>query len=812
MRNFLTSLLILICCVTNAQTFIYGKITNQSGEPIGFANIVLENNTAGTISDADGNYKLLLTEGVKYRVAFAALGYQTLWEDVYLLKNQQLKVDVLLVEVSQEIEQVIVEDVQVRKSTLTRLNPKIMAVLPDASGSIEGLIKTMPGVASNNEMSSQYSVRGGSFDENLVYVNGIEVYRPFLVRSGEQEGLSFVNSDMVSSLLFSAGGFDAKYGDKMSSVLDIKYKRPNGFGGIASGSLFGGAVMVHGDGCNHRLHHISGLRYKTTRYLLNSLETTGNYDPRFFDFQTFISYDITDRLEIGFLGNYSSNIYNFYPQNRRTKYGLLNQPMELRMFFEGSEQDAFRTYTGALSLDFKVHDDFNLKLMASAFNTSEKETYDILSEYFINEIDDALGSNTYGDSVTTAGIGAFRNHARNYLNASVYTIEHKGMLSNGNHYINWGINGKYQKITDNLSEWVMIDSAGYSKPYNGVTVGMNYSLRADNNLETKRFTAYLQDVYTFMLDSSDLNLSLGLRASYWDVNNEILLSPRISISYKPNWQRDIIFRLSSGYYYQPPFYKEMRLPIGELNRNIKAQKSVHFVAGADWNFTAWNRPFKFVTEAYYKVLSNVISYQVDNLRTIYSGKNDATGYAMGIDFKVNGEFVKGVESWFSLSLMQTEEDIKDDVWVKSDVDGNKLITYPGYLPRPTDQRVNVSLFFQDYFPGNPDYKVHLQINYGSKLPFGPPNSPRYLATGRMKSYQRVDLGFSKSLKNSNKTYSKSNPFYYLKEAWISAEVLNVIDRKNVASYEWVTDFGNRQYAVENSLTGRRFNVKLSINF
>ncbi len=812
MRTLLLAILVLVTSVAHAQTCIYGKVTNQSGEPIEFANVVLKGNSKGTITDINGEYRLQLPAGKSLYVSFSVLGYQTQWEEVLLAEGQQRKLDVALVATSQELEQVTVEDVQVRKSTLTRLNPKVMSVLPDASGSIESLIKTMPGVASNNEMSSQYSVRGGSFDENLVYVNGIEVYRPFLVRSGEQEGLSFVNSDMVSSLLFSAGGFDAKYGDKMSSVLDIKYKRPSGWGGTASGSLFGGSVMVHGDSFNHRFHHISGLRYKTTKYLLNSLETSGDYDPKFLDFQTYWSFDLTSKVELGFLGNCSTNVYNFTPRNRRTKFGLMNQPMELRMFFEGSESDAFYTYMGAVSADYKANDDFSLKVTASAFSTKESETFDVLSEYFINEVDNAVGSGSYGDSVSTVGIGAFRNHGRNYLNANVYTIEHKGMLSVEQHFVNWGLTFSRQEINDNLSEWTMIDSAGYSMPHSDTSVNMNYFLRAKNDVSSSRFTAYVQDVFSFKLDSSDMHLTLGVRANYWDFNDELLVSPRASLSYKPNWKRDILFKLSAGYYYQSPFYKEMRLPGGHINHDIKAQKSIHFVAGADMNFTAWNRPFKFIAELYYKRMTDLISYQVDNLRTIYSGQNDADGYAVGLDMKVNGEFVKGVDSWFSLSLMQTEEDIRNDVWVKTDADGNQYETHPGYIPRPTDQRLNISMFFQDYFPGNPDYKVHLQINFGSKLPFGPPNSPRYMATGRMQSYQRVDLGFSKSLKNSSKTYTKSSLFYYVKEAWICAEILNVIDRQNVASYEWVTDFNNRQYAVENSLTGRRFNVKLSINF
>lgn len=811
MRQIITAILLIFSCSLSAQqAMLKGVVTDASGKGLEMVNVVVKDVAGGETTDKNGKYSIKIPAGKTVSVVFSCIGFETHIEELIVAQNQTQKLDVVLNASAQDIEQVIVEDAQVRNSTLLRINPNVMNVLPDASGSIESLVKTMPGVASNNEMSSQYSVRGGSFDENLVYVNDIEIYRPILVRSGEQEGLSFVNSDMVSNLLFSAGGFDAKYGDKMASVLDIKYKRPVGWGVTASASLFGASITTQGDAFNHRLHHISGFRYKRNKYLLNSLETSGDYDPKFADFQTYVTYDLTERVEVGFLGNYSSNVYNFWPKDRTTKFGLYNQPMELRMYFEGGERDSYRTLMGAITTNVKVNDDFQLKFTASAFKTAERETYDILSEYYINEIETAVGASNFGDSVKTLGIGGFLEHGRNYLDAKVLSLEHKGMLTVENHFFNWGIKANRQIINDDLSEWVMIDSAGYSISSNNS--GLYHTLRAMNNIESDRITAYAQDVYSFVVDSANVHITYGVRANYWNFNNELLISPRVSISYKPNWESDWLFKFSTGLYYQSPFYKEMRTLQGVVNKDIKAQKSIHFVLGADYNFSAWNRPFKFITELYYKMLRDLVSYQVDNLRTIYSGRNDADGYAFGLDMKVAGEFVKGVDSWLSLSLMKTEEDIKDDSFQRTFDDGTTQTIYPGYIPRPTDQRVNVSLFFQDYLPGNEAYKVHLQLNYGSRLPFGPPNSPRYMSTGRMPAYQRVDLGFSRTLKNKNRNYPAGHIMHYVKDAWIGAEVLNVTDRHNVAAYEWVSDYNGLQYAVPNSLTGRRFNVKLSVDF
>jgi len=791
---------------------LFGKVTDTNNHSLDLINVTIKGEPMGTSTNESGDYQLKLPANIPFKVVFSSVNHQLTERSVILKNGQKMELNVVLEPKTEELSQIDVEDKQVRKSTLQRLDPRLMSVIPEASGNFEAMIKTLPGVSSNNELSSQYSVRGGSFDEILVYVNGIEIYRPFLIRSGQQEGLSFINSEMVSSVLFSAGGFDARYGDKMSSALDIKYKKPTEWGGAISASLFGGSLMIQGDSKSHRFRHISGVRYKSNRYVLNSLETQGDYDPRFLDVQTFIGYDITDKLEVSFLGNLAKNSYKFVPQDRVTSFGTIQQSLQLKMYFEGQEVDAFTTMTGALAFDYQASEQLKLSIIASAFSTDERETFDIQTQYWINQVDTELGSETLGDSVANLGVGTYLEHARNYLYATVMSAEHKGFYSGERNSIQWGVKAQQEHIEDNLREWQMNDSSGYSRPYTDSIVSVSYFFKARNKLTTNRVSAYLQDTYTVPLFNGEFNITAGIRTSYWDYTQELLVSPRVNLAFKPDWEQDMVFKFSTGYYYQPAFYKEMRSRNGVLNQDIQSQKSLHLVLGTDYNFKAWGRPFKLVAETYYKKLEDLISYSVDNVRIIYSGKNDADGYAAGFDMKVNGEFVKGVDSWFSLSIMKTEEDIRDDSYITADDDGNQTVNYPGYIPRPSDQRVNVGVFFQDYFPGNPDYKMHLQINFGSGLPFGPPNSERYLATARMKSYQRVDLGFSKILKKPGKEYPKGHILHHVKDAWISAEVLNLMDRQNTISHEWVTDFQGQEYAVENSLTGRRVNVKISVYF
>ncbi len=797
---------------------IFGKITDTKKKPIELVNISVKGQPYGTTTDKNGNYQFYIPNIKQFVVVFSCVGYeskelsfdrtnQNLIHFSYLELNGKLKASL------KKISQINISDQQYRKTSLTRINPKIIDVIPNVSGNIESVIKTLPGVSSNNELSSQYSVRGGNFDENLVYVNDIEVYRPLLIRSGQQEGLSFVNPDLVSSILFSAGGFDAKYGDKMSSVLDIKYKRPTKFGGSVTTSLLGASAHVEGTSKNLRFTHISGVRYKTSRYLLNSLDTKGEYTPNFFDFQTYLTYDITDDFELSFLGNLSQNKYKFIPVNKKTVFGTVNEVLQLKMYFDGQEVDNFTNFTGALAGTYKPNKNLKLKFITSLYNSLENETYDIQSQYLINELDRDIGSSTMGDSIANIGIGTFLNHARNYLNANVYNIYNKSEYKIDNNILSWGAKYQHEIIDDNINEWEMHDSAGYSLPYNDSTVSLFYVLNSKHNISSNRISSYIQNSHQFNIKNTEFNFTLGFRINYWDFNKQFVFSPRTSLSFKPNWKKDVLFRFALGYYKQPPFYKELRDLNGNINKNIKAQKSFHVVLGSDYNFTAWNRPFKYTTEVYYKYLSDLIPYNVDNVRIRYIGKNDAKGYAMGLDMKVYGEFVKGVDSWLSLSLMKTEENLADDFYFVTDSLGNSTKVEPGYIPRPSDQRVNIALFFQDYLPGDPSYKMHLNLLYGSRLPFGPPNSPRYLATNRMPTaYRRVDIGFSKVLIKKGQKISNKNPFHFFKSLWISAEIFNLLQIKNTISLTWVSDIRNHQYGIPNYLTSRRINIKLNGKF
>lgn len=815
--------------VAKSQEFgiVKGKMYDENNRTIELVNIAVKDYPLGTISDASGKYKLKIPANVQLTIIYSCIGFTSKERNIKVNGAEEIELNEILIKSIKEITEVAIIDDKERKTNLTRINPRIASLIPDASGGIEAIIKTMPGVTSHNELSSQYSVRGGNFDENLVYVNDIEIYRPFLIRSGQQEGLSFVNADMVAGILFSAGGFQAKYGDKMSSVLDIRYKKPYQFGGSSSMSFLGGSVHFEGSSKNRRFTHISGLRYKTSQYLLSSLDTKGEYKPAFTDFQTFLTYDITDNLELNFLGNYAQNKYTFVPESRSTSFGTIHEVLQLYVVFDGRELDRFTTAMSAVSLNYKPNSKLELKLISSVFNTSEEETFDIKGRYALNELDKRLGSDNLGDSVANYGVGTFIRHARNFLDVVVSNVEHKGSFNDSQNKIHWGVKIQSELVKDNISEWRHIDSAGYSLPYSDTSVDLSSSLNSDIDLNTIRLTSYLQNTYTFNLNDMEIDLTGGFRAGYWDYNNELLFSHRWTMAIYPNWKTDILFKLSYGIYYQPPFYKELRDDYGVLNPDIKSQKSVHYVIGSDLNFKAWNRRFKFVSEIYYKKLENLIPYNIDNVKIKYLAENNANGFATGIDMKINGEFVKGIDSWASLSIMKTMEDIEGDFYyefynsdgmkiffgdTENDVVVDTSIVYPGYIPRPSDQLVNFALFFQDYLPRNPTIKMHLSLMFGTSLKFGPPNSERYQAVQLMPPYRRVDIGFSKVLIDQNTTMRNSFFNDNLKSLWISVEILNLLAVRNTISYEWITDIRNRQYAVPNFLTSRRFNIKLTSKF
>ncbi|MBI9052589.1 MAG: carboxypeptidase-like regulatory domain-containing protein [Bacteroidales bacterium] len=806
LKIYFSVILFIIVFSVQAQNVVSleGKVVDKKGEPIEAAHIRNMSNNTGVISENDGSYSLKIPKDKKVLVQASCIGYKptsfTINTKTDKITNHTITLEV---DVS-DIEEVSVVGKLSPESNLVKINAKHIEINPDISGNVESIIKTLPGVSSNTELSSQYSVRGGSYDENMVYVNDIEIYKPLLIRSGQQEGLSFLNSDMVSSIHFSSGGFESIYGDKMSSVLDIRYNKPIDFSGKVSLSLLGGTAQLEDVSKNNKFTYNTGFRYKTSQYVLNSLETKGDYNPSFYDFQTYLTYKVNNKLDFDFLGYYALNSYEFVPKNRETSFGTINEALNLKIYYDGQEKDKFETFMGAFTTNYNPNDKVFLKLIFSAYQTVEEETYDIRGQYYLNELDNTIGSDTYGDSILNIGVGEFHNHARNYLTANVYSVAFKGGFYSKRNKLRWGAKYNFEMIDDELSEWERIDSAGYSIPYNGETIELHKSVRAKNDISSNRITAFIQDTYNKkFINSSDLFLNIGVRAHYWDFNNEFIVSPRMSVSYKPSWEKNMLFRFSSGFYYQPPFYKEMKNPEGQLNERIKSQKSYHFVLGSDYIFRAWSRPFKVTTEIYYKILDDLIPYKIDNVQIEYSGFNLAHGYAMGIDFKVNGEFVEGIESWASLSLMQTKEDI----------DGDGI----GYYARPTDQLVNFSLFFQDYLPMNPSYRMNLSLHFGTGLPFSSPEVGEYDEAFRMRSYKRVDLGFSKVIIDKEKEFEKAKWLNVFEDMWISFEVFNLLDINNTISYMWIKTVNNQageasQYAVPNYLTSRRINLKLTAKF
>lgn len=794
------------------EATVQGFVRNADGKGVASVSIVVQNSNFKAISNDSGFYQLKTLAYKQLTLQYSSVGYQTVKKQIRLQPGEKARLDVTLPLVVRSIDEVSIVSDANRAADPTKVNMKDFSQIPNASGNFESLIKTLPGVASSNELSSQYSVRGGSFDENLVYVNDVEITRPFLIRSGQQEGLSFVNPDMVSSVRFSAGGFEARYGDKMSSVLDVSYRKPVEKQYNVSASLLGASLSAEGISKNSKFSYIGGFRYKTSEYLLRSMDTKGEYNPAFVDGQALISYQPTPKLEFSFLGNFSQNKYLFIPETRSTNFGTYAQVYNLTIYYDGQELDRYQSALGAFTLNYKPQNNLSLKLIGSGTSSYEQETFDIEGYYLINELDNTFGSSTYGDSILNIGAGGMLNHARNYLWSNTWSIAHIGTFIKNNHNIRWSLEYKNEWIKDQSKEWTLIDSAGYSVPYSSSSISLNDFYDARNILTFSKISGYFQDTYQFSSEKTTFYLNGGLRFNYMDFTRQFLVSPRLRFTVKPDWKHDIIFYAASGIYYQPPSYKEMRNFVGVVNPDIKAQQSIHIVLGSDYNLLIWNRPFKLTSELYYKFLNDLIPYKLDNVRIRYSARNNAVGYATGLDVKLNGEFVPGVESWASLSLLKTEENQTDDYYM--DGQGNKI--YPGYYPRPTDQRVTFSLFFQDYLPGNPTLQLHMNLSYGSAFHVSPPNTPRFDQTFAMGPYRRVDLGLSKTLKDKNTT--SSIPFINkLKEMKISLEVFNLLNIYNKASYLWVRTVNNQdnvanEFAVPNYLTSRRINLKVAVKF
>ena len=796
-KSYLLSLFLLLSYLSFAQeTTLFGVVTSEKGIPI--EGLSIEYERTGTISDSEGYYALVLPAGKELTIVFSHLSYQNQIHKITLNPKEQKELNITLVSEVNVITEVELVDDALREENITSLDKKNLDIITGPSGGVEGLISTLAGVSTKNEMSSQYSVRGGNYDENLVYVNGFEIYRPFLVRSGEQEGLSFINSDMVENISFSSGGFSARYGDKLSSVLDIQYKDPKEWKSHLTLSFMGVSATVEGVNKSKRWSHITSFRQKTNQFVLNSLDTESNYRPQFNDFQTLNIYHINSSMTVSLLGHYSANVYHSVPESRQSDFGTIDKPLRLNIYFDGQEKDAYQSGMGAARFDYQIHDSLKMSLSASLFQTSEQEFYDIEAQYWLGQLDNSLGSDNFGEVVANRGVGGFFRHARNELFAQVYNAQYRGKSYRNHTTLEWGAKYQHEFIDDRLKEWQLIDSSGFSMPQGSDSLVEIYEfINSENELSSSRLSSYVQQNGQFDLDSTSLKYSLGFRTSYWSLNGELFVSPRAGLSYKPNWEKDVLLRLAVGSYNQSPFYRELRDKQGKVFTDLKSQKSTHYVLSSDYNFQAWNRPFKFVGALYYKALKDIIPYEIDNLRIRYLPSLTATGYTTGMDMRVNGEFVPGVESWASLSLMKSEEDIQGD--------GH------GFIPRPTDQRFSFSLFFQDYFPRNPSYKMNLKMHYSSGLPTGAINSARHEQTVRIPAYRRVDIGFSKVIKDGVKGL-QSKYFKYFESLWISAEVFNLLGIRNTISYLWVTDVVQNQYAVPNYLTSRLLNLKLQAKF
>lgn len=825
---------------TERTASVFGTVKDGGNDqPIELVTVYIQNSTVAVETDVSGNYTIDVPPGQLFRLVFTRIGYKEASIELSpMLPGSRRRVDVVLANISSDIE-VIVTESRIEDQGMIREGVTDLKLLPTTTGNLESVL---PHIAlgtnsgTGGELSSQYQVRGGNYDENLVYVNDFEIYRPQLIRSGQQEGLTFANIDLIRDLSFSSGGFEAKYGDKLSSVLDIHYKRPDSLSASVGMSFLGGSAHVEGSlraGKTEyqRLRYLVGARYKTTKYLLGSLDTRGEYAPNFTDVQAYLTYDINRDWQIGLLGNFNSSIYEFEPVERSTGLGLINLALQLTTVFEGQEVDDFTTAMGGLSLTYlpdRVRNPFFLKFLASAYASDENERFDIIGDYLLAQVESDLGSDGFGDIIGVLGTGTQHQFARNYLHSNVTNFQHKGGIElQGQHreasvtssnFIQWGTKLQIEDIDDEINEWERLDSAGYSLNFDENQVLLKSVLKTRNNLRSTRISAFFQDTYTLRRDSlGELRVTAGLRASYWDLNREFILSPRIQMLYKPlNTDKDLSYRLAAGLYYQPPFYREMRNPKGEVNTDLLSQKAFHIVGGFTWDFYFGKRnpkTFRFIAEAYYKHLWDLVSYEVDNVRIRYSGLNDATGYVMGFDMRLNGEFVPGAESWINLSLLRAREQIVGIQHLRREFGAEEAQTVDD-VPRPTDQLVTLSFFFQDYLPKNENFKMHLNFTVGSGLPYGLLGNNRiYRNSYRFNPYHRVDIGFSILLWNKGWLDRKpQHPLRFTKNTWLSLEVFNLMRIANAASNTWIKAINNVQYRIPNFLTSRRVNLRLKMDF
>jgi len=794
---------------------IKGRVLDSINNPIENATISIGN--LGTVSDEKGAYKLVIPAGKNVEIRFGHVSYNSFSKSFRIQKGKTLYFSPRLFTKTETMDEVIIIDDRGNVQSIYKIDQGLATLLPSANQGVESVLKTLPGVNFNNELSTQYNVRGGSFEENLVYVNGIEVYKPFLIRSGQQEGLSFVNPELTQNVEFSAGGFQAKYGDKLSSVLDITYRKPSTFGASIEASLLGASVSIEGLSENQKFKAIAGLRYRNNSLFLNSGDLDANFNPNYTDLQTYLSYDFSERFTLEFLGTYSVNNYNVKPRTRQTNFGTLTNPMSLVVNYQGKEEDQYKTLFGTLKGNYKVSEDLSVALAVSTYNTKEQEYYDVLSFYGLGEVSSDFEAENFGDVSQLQSIGSQLDHARNNLNATINSIKVSAIWRKNGNLFEFGAKYQHEHIKDRINEWQVVDSAGFSlrppylepkndEPYTPFTgpIEPYINVNATNDVDINRISGFAQWSKKSSIKENELWYNVGIRIQNWEIsgvgiatNDYTVISPRAQLAYKPNWDKDMLFRISGGLYYQPPFYRELRDSLGTVHPEVKAQKSVHIVIANDYSFGLWGRPFKLISEVYYKQLSDVNPFTIDNVKIRYRARNNAVAYAAGVDLRLHGEFVPGTESWFSIGYLQTEENIDNR----------------GYISRPTDQRLKLALLFQDYVPSIPSLKMYLNLVYNTGVPGGSPSyADPYLYQNRLPDYFRTDIGISYvfvDAKNPpNKKWMKK-----FKQLSAGLELFNMFDNQNSITNTWVKDISSNRYVgIPNYLTGRVLNVKVAMRF
>ncbi len=832
MRFTVFIFLLLNVLSSNAQqktAYVSGKVIDENENPLPGVTVTLLGKPTGILTSDSGSYRIKVPSGKAFALIFSHSGFHDEQKNFYLSEDEEEQLMVRLTRTGKTLETVVISNDKSRTETgLIKINPKSALALPSATGGVEGLIKIL--VGSNNELTSQYAVRGGNYDENLIYINDFEIFRPYLVRNGQQEGLSFINPELVKNINFYNGGFQAKYGDKISSVLDIQYKKPVSFGGSVYISALEQGLHLQGVSKNQKLTWLMGARSKTNRNLLSSQETKGNYIPSASDLQAYVSYKISEKSQLELLGIISGSRFALIPESAQKSTAvfspLFTANIGLDIFFEGQEKDSYNNNLLGISLLQNINKRVKLKWMASRYGDNENENFDIAGAYLFGERNFDKTQPDFGKITNPLGAGLYQNYARNQLNIQVYQVSHKGSYDLGKHFIQWGAGVDHTIISDQLNEWEYQDSAGYSLPFNPNQVNMSNVLKSNADLTIDKYTGYLQDNIRVTTGGTDITLQGGVRFNYNSLNKEFLVSPRAQISYKPDWKRDVLFKASAGIYDQPPFYREMRRYDGTINTALKSQKSIQYVAGFDYNLSHGNRPMRITTEVYYKSLTEVVPYDIENVRIRYFGENDAKAYATGIEARLFTELVKDAESWFSIGVSQTKENLDDDFYYTYKNAAGEIITSQstdqtvadsvktdiGYVRRPSDRLITMGLYLQDYLSTNKNFKVHLNMIYGSNMSYNIPGNPKYRNALIIEPYIRVDIGFSALLLSEKSLRRSHSPFRSFENIWASLEVFNLIDRANTISYQLIKDFANNTFSIPNRLTPRLINFKLMARF